>query len=176
MLKSLREHAHVAWSIVGITLLFFLTSELFSSVFLVVKRRGTETIDYRVKADGYYGADWVEAYFKEFDTTENKTWTPYVYWRRRPFAGNYINVNEMGIRRTWNPDVPKGVNGSNHIKIFMFGGSTMWGTGARDDYTISSIVSRSLSKEYGIDVSVTNFGESGYVSTQEVIMLMRELQ
>jgi lysophospholipase L1-like esterase len=56
------------------------------------------------------------------------------------------------------------------------GGSTMWGTGARDDETIPSIVAQVLTQEHQLGVEVTNFGASAYVSTQEVIALLRELQ
>ena len=48
-------------------------------------------------------------------------------------------------------------------------------SGARDDSTIPSFLARKL-RERGIEVKVTNFGESGYVSTQEVIALIRQLQ
>lgn len=52
----------------------------------------------------------------------------------------------------------------------------MWGVGARDDWTIPSLVSKRLAKHYAAGAWVTNFGEAGYVSTQEVVALMRELQ
>lgn len=57
----------------------------------------------------------------------------------------------------------------------MFGGSTLWGTGARDEFTIASLLTAELEKQ-GLHVEVTNYGESGYVSTQEVILLMTLLQ
>jgi hypothetical protein len=51
----------------------------------------------------------------------------------------------------------------------------MWGTGARDDYTIASCVARHLA-EVGVYADVVNFGESGYVSKQELIALLGELE
>ncbi|MER3445854.1 MAG: hypothetical protein C4291_03015 [Candidatus Dadabacteria bacterium] len=57
----------------------------------------------------------------------------------------------------------------------MFGGSTMWGTEARDDFTIPSILSKKLWRR-GIRCDIVNFSGSGYVSTQEVIALLIELQ
>jgi lysophospholipase L1-like esterase len=59
--------------------------------------------------------------------------------------------------------------------VFMFGGSTMWGTGSRDAYTIPSQVAAALSN-HGVHANVVNFGEIGYVSTQEVLALMLELR
>ena len=57
----------------------------------------------------------------------------------------------------------------------MFGGSTMWGVGARDEGTIPSLLARDLT-DRGINGRVKNFGEIGYVSSQQVIALMRELE
>jgi lysophospholipase L1-like esterase len=57
----------------------------------------------------------------------------------------------------------------------MFGGSTMWGTNARDAFTIPSIVAKTLEGR-GMSVETINFGETGYVSTQEVISLLLQLR
>lgn len=51
----------------------------------------------------------------------------------------------------------------------------MWGSGARDSFTIPSLLSQILS-EHGISIHVVNYGESGFVSTQEVIALMLQLK
>jgi len=59
--------------------------------------------------------------------------------------------------------------------LFLFGGSTMWGTGSRDAHTIPAILARELALA-GKPVEVTNFGEAGYVSTQELIAWMLELR
>lgn len=52
----------------------------------------------------------------------------------------------------------------------------MWGSGARDDFTIPSSLARMLTTEFPGRVEVFNFGQSGYVSTQEMIAFLRELQ
>jgi lysophospholipase L1-like esterase len=52
----------------------------------------------------------------------------------------------------------------------------MWGPWVRDDYTIASSLSRALYEKGYTDFHITNFGESGYVSTQEVIQLLLELK
>jgi len=51
----------------------------------------------------------------------------------------------------------------------------MWGTGVRDEYTLPSLLSKELTKK-GFRVEITNFGESGYVSTQELIELQLQLR
>jgi hypothetical protein len=57
----------------------------------------------------------------------------------------------------------------------MLGGSVLWGYGARDDQTIASLLARKL-VERGSDVRVRNLAQLGYVTTQEVVTLAREVQ
>ena len=57
----------------------------------------------------------------------------------------------------------------------------MWGTGWRgheDDFTIRVTCCKGnfSSESMRINVNITNFGESGYVNTQEVIYLFLQLQ
>ena len=54
----------------------------------------------------------------------------------------------------------------------------MWGTSQRDDKTIPAEASRRLQALAGPSrrIEVTNFGENGYVLTQEVIELMLQLR
>lgn len=99
-------------------------------------------------------------------------WHPYVYWRTRPFSSPNLNVGKGGLRRTWNaaPEDP-----APH-RVFMFGASTLRGHGARDDFTIPSLTSRILAQELDVPVVVTNLGQKGYVSTQDLIALILELR
>jgi hypothetical protein len=103
---------------------------------------------------------------------DESQWSPYVYWRRAPMSGRYVNIDADGLRRTWNPaGLP-----ARPIRVFVFGGSTVWGTGSRDDYTIPSQLSKILAKQFGPKVEVVNFGEGGYVNTQELIAFIKELE
>jgi hypothetical protein len=62
------------------------------------------------------------------------------------------------------------------FRVFMFGGSTMFGAGASDDYTIPSALVRDLAQRGIGGVEITNFGQGGYVSTQEMIQLLAQLR
>ena len=135
---------------------------------LVVASR-PRPVDPRAQADSYPAEPWVAALFDEHARSARMRWEPYVYWRRLPFAGRYINVDEHGLRRTWQPPAAAG------RRLFFFGGSAAWGTGVRDDQTIASQLARYLAAA-GAPVQVVNFGETGYVSTQQVIALLRQLQ
>ena len=103
---------------------------------------------------------------------DESQWSSYVYWRRAPISGKYVNIDADGLRKTWNPpDLPP-----QPIRIFMFGGSTTWGTGSRDDFTIPSQLSKILAARFGPKVQVVNYGEGGYVNTQELITFVKELE
>jgi lysophospholipase L1-like esterase len=111
---------------------------------------------------------WVPAYRAEFEALEAQ-WTPFVYWRRKQFSGRFINIDERGVRKTLPPP------GSPDIRLFLLGGSTAWGTGARDEYTIASDIVTSMAGK-GISAEVTNFGESGYIARQDATLALAQLQ
>lgn len=152
-------------------LIFFVLLEV--ALRLLAFHPNAEISDVRVRADTYANADWVDDYFRELWQTQ-VGWEPYVYWRYKRFKGKYLNITGEGIRITFNSSSFLGPD-DKHFKLFMFGGSTMFGTGARDSHTIPSIVSNVLHSE-GFEVWIRNFGQSGYVSTQELSALIIELQ
>jgi len=123
-------------------------------------------IDRRMKLSPYAGKKWARAYFRELKSLKF-TYEPYTGWRRKELRGRFINIDEEGRRRTWNPTVPEG---ERPPTVAVFGGSTVWGTGARDEFTIPSYLSKILNKGESRYV-VQNYGESGYTFTQEVIKL-----
>lgn len=109
-------------------------------------------------------------YWQQFEAADKVTYHPYVLWRRAPFHGSMININEEGIRTTAHSDC----NNQNYT-IWMFGDSTMWGAGSTDDQTIAS----SLAADYeraGRKVCVVNLGEKAWANTQEVIELIEQLK
>ncbi len=95
---------------------------------------------------------------------------PYTVWTRKPIVGQYINVDDQGYRVTkFNSDAP------DAMRIWLIGGSTTWGMGVPDLHPIASQLSR-LFNEWGVQTRVLNLGHTGFVSTQEVVTLIRELQ
>src|SRR5262249_55880433 len=104
-------------------------------------------------------------------------WEPYVYFRERPLAGQTINISAEGLRATWTAPAVTGPAGAQTrpFKLLLLGGSSLWGFGARDDHTIPSLLARAL-HDRGEAVEIRNLAEIGYVSTQELIALVRELQ
>ncbi len=92
----------------------------------------------------------------------------YLSWRREEQVGKYVNINSQGIRKTW---LPAGAPKRFAETIYIFGGSSLWGEGAGDDYTIPSYFSKLLNNnEY--NYLVYNYGEGGHTFTREVINLI----
>ena len=128
-------------------------------------------------ADDYRDQSWSIPLFREYMWDAKATWAPFVHWCQEPFDGVYHVFDAKGRRRTWrathrNDDA--GGTGTPAL-IFMFGGSTTFGMGAREDWTLPSRLARALVED-GFDVEVKNYGQIGYNSTQEVIMLHEELK
>lgn len=170
LLRGLRS----GWVILGVTLLMLLGVEVLCGRVLAMldtHQKEERERERRWIQDPDFGAqEWGSRYWKESKAADEARWEPYVYWRRNAFRGEFINIDERGIRKTVN-----GSTAARPLPIGVFGGSTLWGSGARDAHTIPSELAAMFTRE-GIPVEITNFGESGYVHTQEMFLLFRALQ
>jgi hypothetical protein len=120
----------------------------------------------------YYAAqDWAERYWYEMRLSRTQRYHPYVGWRRAPFNGQTIEIDQTGVRMTPGADCR-----ANAFKVFAFGESTMWGTGSPSWGTIPAYLQKGLEKLRPGPVCVMNFGESAYVTTQDVITLETQLR
>ncbi|HKQ75620.1 MAG TPA: hypothetical protein VJ810_18120 [Blastocatellia bacterium] len=175
--KRIIRFARYVWALLGIALVMFVALESVVSLGFYVRGFWHHpAADFRIKADTYADPEWAAKYYKELEEVEKRgtlRWRSYVYWRRTSRHGEYINIGPDGLRKTIN--VSTSESQRSPIKVFMFGGSTMWGLGTRDDSTIPSIFAEEA-KNKGINCEVVNFGEYSYVSTQEVIELALQLQ
>ncbi|MFZ4432482.1 MAG: SGNH/GDSL hydrolase family protein [Microthrixaceae bacterium] len=123
-----------------------------------------ETVaDVRASLPAMAAYPWADAYFREIQRT------PYGYWpftESRPlgFDGEFVNL-EGWSRRTYEPaDLP-----ADAPVVWMFGGSTTWGEGQRDEYTIASYLAR-IAEEEGTPIRVVNYGQRGWTHFQEMIL------
>ncbi len=124
----------------------------------------------RVTLSQYEGKDWLKTMRREEVATSRYFYQPYVVWRRRPFEGKTISIDESGLRRTVHSHCD-----SSSYTVFMFGGSALWGSGSPDWGTIPSWLAK-LFEDEGRPACVRNFGESGYVSGQEITQLILALK
>jgi hypothetical protein len=127
--------------------------------------------DPREKVSYYSSKDWAERYWYEMRLSRTQQYYPFVGWRRAPFKGETIEIDQNGIRLT-----PGGDCGATSFKVFTFGASAMWGTGSPTWGTISANLQKGLEKLRPGLVCVMNYAESAYVSTQDIIMLLLQLQ
>jgi lysophospholipase L1-like esterase len=167
LLHGLRE----LWVALGITLAVLVVVE--GAAHLVLMFRSGRAGEAGMRPDSYPAEPWVKELRAETGLSSRMRWEPFAYWRRRPFAGKHINVDERGLRRTWSP--AKHPGSPSRPRIFFLGASEVWGSGVRDDHTLPSELARYLDAA-GFPADVVNYGESGYVSTQSVVTLLRELQ
>ena len=127
--------------------------------------------DPRASSPFYRSQPWAAQYWREFPLSRQTRYHSFVLYRRAPFKGETINIDQEGIRLTPGADC-----GPKSFRVFAFGGSTMWGTGSPDWGTIPSYLQTGIKKLKNGPICVVNFGESGYMSTQSVIELMLQLQ
>lgn len=124
--------------------------------------------DQRPDVAAYEDSPWAREYWNNHHQADNWEYLPFVGWRRADIESEHINIDD-GLRTTWS-----GSGSSDAVEVWMFGGSTTWGAGQRDDHTIPSSLAR-LGDAAGIPVHVTNYGEGAYLLWQEVQLLQSEL-
>jgi hypothetical protein len=124
-----------------------------------------------VKMDLAQGATPAERkYWQEFEQANKVTYHQYVLWRRQPYHGEAISIDQNGVRQTLNTRC-----NDKTFTIWMFGDSVMWGAGAPDGETIPSFIAADYEKA-GRPVCIVNYAEKGWSSTQEMIGLIEELK
>ena len=174
------ERLKTALAILGLTVLVVVAVDLLGRAASAIDGRFynppvldsvSGALDERQFAAAYDGAGYdVATLFREFHATERIVYEPYTIWDRRYYPGDLISIDFGGFRRSVNTS-----EAEDALQVWVFGGSTAWGEGAPDDETIPSHLA-GLMNAWGVDTAVKNLGERGYVSTQEVVFLYRELQ
>jgi uncharacterized protein YodC (DUF2158 family) len=124
-----------------------------------------ETVSY------YASQGWAKQHWYEFRLSRKQRYYPYVGWRRAPFKGQTIEVDQYGVRVTPGADCS-----AQAFKVFTFGASALWGTGAPNWGTIPAYLQQGLAKLRPGPVCVMNFAESAYVLMQGIIMLLMQLR
>jgi lysophospholipase L1-like esterase len=154
----------ILWNII-IVIALFLILEYTSSIILDKYYYRDFALNYDAYSDKALGKELIKE-----DNSIKAIYLPHVGFTTEPnFFGKHINI-ENSLRKTANP-----CSTQDSVKIFVFGGSTVWGSGARDSYTIPSFISKKMCKR-GVNAKVTNFGVRGYGSTKDMISLMLELR
>jgi lysophospholipase L1-like esterase len=168
------EALRTTWLVIGVTIALFIVLEV--AMRIVQAPRADDDAPPRVMLAGDPRAEpWFADYNRDYNATRGQRWRSYVYFGRNPsYRGRYISIDSAGHRVTPQPttaDAPA-------ARVFLFGGSTMWGTSQRGDHTLAAEVARRLQPLAGPGrrIEVVNFGETGYVNTQELLQLMLALR
>lgn len=150
-----------------VALLFLFSNQLLMRFGIQGRLRGV--LDYRKLAFVDDGSMPSSQQFWAEQARARVRWLPYSYWTVEPIAGDYVNVNADGLRRTvqYAPD-------ETAPRIYFFGGSSMWGEGARDAHTIPSQLAKLLA-DSGLPVAAQNYAQTGYVSAQDLILFQSQL-
>jgi hypothetical protein len=111
----------------------------------------------RAQLPNYVGTDWSRDHFREIKSIKSSYYSFYV-WRQERFEGRTLNVDDEGLRRSLQQE-----NGFDGRLGAFFGGSSMYGIGARDAETIPSFFA-GLSEGY----HVRNYGTPGFVVRQSL--------
>ncbi len=172
------KYADAGVRVVGVVVIGLIALEFFSFLGTAAYRnyvsiRNDGIPDPRYNKDVFKGVGWAKEYFKEYNKSAKSEYAPFVGYKRVPnFEGSYVNINAESLRKTHYQCPSKE---KRTYKIFVFGGSTVWGMGARDKATIPSFLAKELCDK-GFNVEVTNFAETGYTNSQEMIRLILELR
>ena len=119
-------------------------------------------------AEGQNAAE--REYWREFEQANKVTYHQYVLWRRQPYQGEEIVIDDNGVRRTLHTRCD-----DKTFTIWVFGDSVMWGAGAPDGETIPSFIAADYEKA-GKPVCIVNYAEKGWSNTQEVVGLIEYLK
>jgi lysophospholipase L1-like esterase len=120
----------------------------------------------------YRDQPWARTYWREHLKSSAQSYEAYPFglWRARPFAGETLNIDEMGLRRTTDTRCDDGTP-----VVYVFGDSVVFGVGAPDWETLPS----NLAKRFAADrrpACVVNFGGAARTSDDSVVELMMELK
>jgi len=124
---------------------------------------GATVADPRADLPAMAAYPWADEYFREIQRTQSTYW-PFTESRPLPFKGTYVNVDGWARSTYVAPDA-----GADAPVLWMFGGSTTWGEGQRDGYTIASFLAR-IAERAAVPITVQNFGQRGWTHFQEMIL------
>lgn len=93
----------------------------------------------------------------------------FTQFREAAIASKHVNVSPLGFRTIKNqaPWPPT----KRQPTVFVFGGSTTFGYGIKDDQTIPSYLQELIREQTGTETNVYNFGRAYYFSSQERVLM-----
>jgi len=169
---------------ISLTVIIFILLELFSWTTIkliptidgILNNRSLKNIelDARVNSPQYIDKDYARTIFAD-SRKYRELYHPYTVWISGKLHSKTTNIDQHGIRKTYNPPVVQSKIKTSK-RIFVFGASTVYGLGADDNNTIPSFLSKIINKRSHYPYQVFNFGTPSYTSSQELSRLIVELR
>lgn len=128
----------------------------------------TVTYDPRADLEAMAAYPWRHRYFADIQRAPVTYW-PYTQFRPEPFRSPYLNVDGWTRQSYRAPGRAAG-----RPRVWMFGGSTTWGEGQRDRYTIASWLAR-MAEDDGVPIEIENYGQRGWTHFQEMVLYEQRL-
>jgi lysophospholipase L1-like esterase len=111
------------------------------------------------------GEAWYPQYEKDIAwiVADDDVWHPLRFERVGDVTSRYVNVRD-GDRVTWRAPACS----CRRLTVWLYGGSTAFGLGQRDDHTIASELARAAQRD-GLTVDVVNKGQPGQAHLMEAV-------
>jgi lysophospholipase L1-like esterase len=119
--------------------------------------------DKRAELPSYQDHDKARRVYND-QRISNSAYVPFNEWRQPKYASENLNINADGYRM----HTAGSTNNKDAHSLGFFGGSTVWGTGVDDNGTLPAQFD-AITDQF----AVTNYGERGYTSLQNLIDLMK---
>jgi lysophospholipase L1-like esterase len=172
-----RSFAIVGCTICTLLVLIVLVELTARAVGLFLSDPYTDPNKVRSSSPVYAEYSWAPDFWHEENlrASSPRPYFPFLLWGVPKWQGKYVN-NDSGelrgfLRRTVNPPCAKSPR-----KLWIFGGSTVYGTAVPDWATLPSYLSQDLNLAGDTCTVIFNLGVEGYVSTQELILLTEQLK
>jgi len=165
--------ARDGWKMIGLTIALFFVFELGFRLQRTVRAalRGSPPAP-PTAVHPYAGQAW----YQDFEGPEGlqsreHRYDPYRAFWAMPLSSRFITIDSMGLRVTPQP----AYDPATARKVFMLGGSVMWGYTARDTFTIPALTAHALAGMGVRDVEIRNLAQRAFNATQESNTLTLEL-
>jgi hypothetical protein len=179
------HRAERTFAIIGCMAVAFLLMALFiegsSYIALTSYRRFHRDPLIPQNSPAYDNEKWGRDFWAEqtaFWAKAHSNYLPFTVWSVRKWHGKYINTDdsELGTWRRTTQAASPSCSKPNMKEVWVFGGSTVFGIGTPDWATIPSYLSREFNSDSSACVDVVNLGAEGYVTNQDLILLIQMLK
>lgn len=163
-IKNLIKRRPIIISILIFFIFFLLVNKLAKNFLQQTKLEKRNVPEYIKQV---YGEENIEDYQKVIlEQTKAFEYKQFVEFIEKERSAEFTSVSSMGNRCNYNAIKKCKIAEGGKKEIWMFGGSTTFGYGVKNDETISAYLENSFDKKY----RVINFGQGFYYSTQERIL------